>query len=382
MWRSDPHGPAVIVDPYSSGALLAPAFTAAGVPVVAVVTGPRPPEVYASSYRPADFPEIITVTGDHAPAVDRLRRLRPRCVLAGCESGVELADAIAALVVPDVANVPEMAAARRHKGAMAEAVARAGLPVIAQICTDSPAEVAGWLEAAGLAGRDLVIKPPKSASTDGVTRVRGGHGWRQVFDGHLGRVNRLGIRNDRLLVQEYAVGVEYVVDTFSYEGIHTVTDVCRYRKVDNGPHMAVYDSMDWLPPDAPEIGDLVAYTRGVLDAVGVRYGAAHVEVMLTPGGCRLIEVGARAHGGGQPRFCRVATGDSQVDRTIRYFARRGSLPLGYELQQNVRVVFLISRSAGIVRNAEVLAGVRELDSHLHSALHLRKRSSSMIWRRT
>ena len=37
----------------------------------------------------------------------------------------------------------------------------------------------------------------------------------------------------------------------------------------------------------------------------------------------------------------------------------------------MRVVFLISRSAGIVRNAEVLAGVRELDSHLHSALHLR-----------
>lgn len=39
----DPDGPAVIVDPYSSGALYAPAFTAAGVPVVAVLSSPGHP---------------------------------------------------------------------------------------------------------------------------------------------------------------------------------------------------------------------------------------------------------------------------------------------------------------------------------------------------
>ena len=33
MSRSNPDGPAVIVDPYSSGGMYAPAFTAAGVPV-------------------------------------------------------------------------------------------------------------------------------------------------------------------------------------------------------------------------------------------------------------------------------------------------------------------------------------------------------------
>jgi biotin carboxylase len=174
MDARDPAGPAVIVDPYSSGALYAPAFREAGVPVVALVTAPAPPDVYAGSYRPEDFREIIIASDDPAAApvaIERLRALRPRCVLAGCESGVELADAVAPQVVPGVANRPETASARRHKGAMAAAVARAGLPIIEQLCTDDASEVEAWIEQAGLVGRDLVIKPPKSASAGFGLRV-------------------------------------------------------------------------------------------------------------------------------------------------------------------------------------------------------------------
>ncbi|WDZ83714.1 ATP-grasp domain-containing protein [Micromonospora cathayae] len=365
-----PAGPAVIVDPYSSGALYAPALTAAGVPVVAVLSAPQPPEVYAASYRPHDFAETVVVTGDTGPAVTRLRELRPRCVLPGTESGVEVADAIAPLVVPERANVPGLAAARRHKGEMAAAVRRAGLPVPAQLCTADPDEVARWLVASGLTGRDLVIKPPKSAGTDGVTRVRAGGDWRAAFFGLLGTRNQLGIPNDRVLVQEYVSGDEYVVDTFSHDGRHTVADVCRYRKIDNGGHMAVYESMDWLPPDAPEVTEVVAYARAVLDAVGLRFGAAHTEIMRTPDGCRLIEVAARPHGGGHPRFCRVATGDSQLDRAVRHLTG-GTVPTGYTLRRHVRVVFLISRAAGTVTNAEILDGVHTVPSLLHASIGVR-----------
>jgi hypothetical protein len=365
-----PAGPCVIVDPYSSGALFAEAFEKADVPVVAVVSSPAPPEVYASSYRPGDYGEIITFTDDLEAVVRRVRELQPRCVITGCESGVELTDAIAPAVVPETANVPELATARRHKGDMAAATARAGLPIIRQICTADAAAVGSWIAREGLGGRDLVIKPPKSASTDAVTRVPAGRGWRAVFDGLLGRPNRLGIVNDCLVVQEYAVGTEYVVDTFSHDGTHTVCDVCRYRKTDNGPHMAVYDSMEWLAPDDPVVVPLVAYAKDVLDAVGMRFGAAHVELMLTADGPRLIELGARAHGGGHPRFCRVATGDSQVDRTVRYFAALGSIPASYELLRHVLVVFLIARRAGVVRDAGAVDAIGDLPSYHFSVVNL------------
>lgn len=366
----DPAGPAVIVDPYSSGAMYAPTLTAAGAPVVAVLSAPEPPEVYASTYRPQDFPEIIAVTGDPGRAVARLRELRPRCVLPGTESGVELADAIAPLVVPDQANVPALAPARRDKGEMAAALRRAGVPALSQLATADPDEVERWLLDSGLAGRDLVVKPPKSAGTDGVTRVRAGDDWRPAFHELLGRPNRLGIRNDRVLVQEYATGVEYVVDTFSHDGVHTVADVCRYRKIENEGHMAVYESLDWLPPDAPEVDELVSYTRAVLDAVGMRFGAAHTEVMRTPQGCRLIEVAARPHGGGHPRFCRIATGDSQVDRAVRHLTGE-TVPEDYELVRHVRVAFLINRHEGVVTNADVLDGVHEMRSLAHASISVR-----------
>jgi biotin carboxylase len=292
-------------------------------------------------------------------------------VVAGTETGVELADALAARVVPNTANVPELAVARRHKWHMAEAVTAAGLPGLAQICTDDPEEVETWISRERLAGRDLVIKPPMSASTDGVTRVPEGRGWREAFAAQLGKVNQWGRVNDRMLVQEYATGTEYVVDTFTYEGKHTVTDVCRYRKIHNGTYMAVYESMEWLAPDDPGVPEVIAYTRGVLDAVGLKFGAAHVEVMRTEDGPRLIELNARPHGAGHPRFCRIATGDSQVDRTVRYFAGLGGIPDGYTLLQHTLIVFLISRSAGVVRNAETLDLVELLPSHQFSAIRVK-----------
>ncbi|MEG3626569.1 ATP-grasp domain-containing protein [Streptomyces poriticola] len=362
-------GPCVVVDPYSSGALFPEALRRQGVPVAAVVSSPSPPEAYASSYRPQDFPEVIVHDGDPDDVVRRVRALQPRCVVAGCESGVELAEQLASRVLPALGNVPELAEARRDKGRMAAAVHAAGLPVIPQICTSDAGEAAAWLERAGLAGADLVIKPPKSASTDGVIKVPGGADWRAVFDRQLGRVNQFGQIDDRLVVQKFVTGTEYVVDTFSHDGKHSLVDVCAYGKVDNGPHMAVYDTMRWLPPDDPAVPDLAEYVFGVLDAVGVRYGSAHVEVMGTVDGPVLIELGARPHGGGQPRFNRNATGDSQIDRTVRWLTG-GELPQSYELLTHQMCVFHIARRSGTVRNTGVLEEIRTLPSHHFSVQNL------------
>jgi biotin carboxylase len=362
-------GPAVIVDPYSSGALFAEAFGRHGVPVVAVVSSPRPPDAFASSYRPEDFPEILVFEGDLDVLARRVARLRPRAVLAGCESGVELAERLAPRVLPDRCNVPELADARRDKSRMAAAVAAAGLPIIPQICTSDPEQARAWLEREQLAGADLVIKPPKSASTDGVIKLPGGADWRAVFDRQLGRINEFGAVDDRLIVQKFLTGTEYVVDTFSHDGKHALVDICAYRKVDNGPHMAVYDTMRWLPPDHPAVPELAEYVFAVLDAVGVRFGSAHVEVMGTADGPVLIELGARPHGGGQPRFNRNATGDSQIDRTVRWLTG-GELPQAYELFRQQTCVFHIARRSGVVRSTAVLDVIRSLASHHFSVQNL------------
>ena len=366
-------GPAVIVDPYSSGSFFASAFAEVGIPVVALMSTNEPPDVYAKSFRPQDFEHILVADGeDLDDLIASLKKLEPRCILTGCESGVELTDRIGPVVLPELSNLPARSQARRHKGEMAEALRDAGVPSMRQICTNSIAEVADWIEREALQGHDLVIKPPKSASTDGVFKVQAGGNWREKFLMLLGSVNRLGITNDKLVVQEYLYGDEFAVDTVSYAGEHSVASICRYRKVDNGPFMAIYDRMDWMAADFPEAGVLRAYAIQVLNAVGMRYGTSHIEIMMTELGPRLIEIGARPHGGGHPQFCRHATGDSQVHRIARSFAESGLSRLDYELKTHLTVVFLLCRRGGHVTNRAALDAIQDLRSHHFSKIHIQQ----------
>src|SRR4051794_24313292 len=96
MMAYDPCGPAVIVDPFSSGAEYAPAFRATGVPVVGVLSRPEPPAVYLRSYRPSAFSKVLGIGDGLDALIGELARLRPRCILPGADSGVELADHLAA----------------------------------------------------------------------------------------------------------------------------------------------------------------------------------------------------------------------------------------------------------------------------------------------
>ncbi len=360
----------VVVDPFSSGNLLAPALRDRGLVPVAVTTE-NPPAMWAPTFRPEDFDRVLAHRGDLDDTAGLLRSSAPVGVIAGAESGVELADALAAALTPGRANDPRLAAARRHKGAMGAAVAAAGLPAVRQVCTADPAEVAAWIEREGLAGGDLVVKPPKSGGTDGVTHVPPGADWRVAFDRLLGERNAFGLVNEEVLVQEYLTGTEYVIDTCTFDGVHTVVDICVYRKLHNAGHMAVYDYMDWLPHDTPGHTELVEFAAAALDAVGFRFGAAHVEIMLTARGPRLVEVNSRLAGAGVPVYCRVATGDSQVDRLARYCAGDRGIPAGFTLHRTVRGVLFIAPTSGVLRNAEEYGKVRVLASHCASVVNVR-----------
>jgi hypothetical protein len=187
----------------------------------------------------------------------------------------------------------------------------------------------------------------------------------------LGKRNRLGLINDSLVIQEYVKGVEYVVDSFSYEGIHTINGICKYHKIDNGPFFAVYDHMQWLPMSDPKCSEIVDYARTVLSAVGMRFGAAHIEIMLTADGPKLIEIGARPHGGGHPEFSRIATGDSQIDRTVDYFTGHRKIPLDFSLCKQVMVIFLVCRKNAVVCNIDKLFdGLKTLASYYKSYINI------------
>ncbi len=353
---------AVIVDPVGTGQEYPAAFRAAGVEPVAVLSAHEPPKPYRASWHPENFQYIHVFEGDLTALSEELRAYRPLCVIPGAEPGVDLADALVELVVPGTGNVEELAAARRDKWAMAKAMSRAGIPHLRQTCSADPAEIDHWLDESGLRGQRLVVKPPKSVGTDNVHIVQPGQDWHPFFEQIYGGLNAAGVINEAVLVEEFAEGTEYLIDSYSMAGEHGLVDVCRYTKLQRGDRIGIYDLVDFMPPNHPDVLELWPYTRRVLDAVGIRNGCGHTEVIITANGPRLLEVASRPAGGGHQMITKLATGTNHILRTVAHRVR-GEFEAGYQLVQHVCSVVISAPRTGIWRNAEIFDHVDSLATY-------------------
>jgi hypothetical protein len=349
----------VVVDPYSAGKGIAPAFGERGVESIAVLTTPEPPAGLAKSWLPDNYREVHVLT-DLDELAAKLAGHDPIAVVPGTETGVESAEALSELIVPGRSNVLTLSSARRDKWQMAVALRTAGVPHLRQISSDSADEVAGWLRREGLENSSIVLKPQESGGTDDVFVSMPGDDWREKFHRILGCVNKLNLRNDKVLVQELAVGTEYEVDTYSVDGRHGLAAVWRYAKERRGDRLGIYLSNTFVSPEDPVVDVLFDYVCQVLDATGVRNGPAHVEVMITDEGPKLIEIGARLAGAEQQELTFLGARESQITRMVRHRVDDDS-PVGrYVLHQHVKSVYLSSPAAGVLRNAERLDRLESL----------------------
>lgn len=356
---------AVVVDPVGTGQEYPVAFGEAGVATVAVLSAAEPIHHYRDTWHPENFVAVHRFDGDLARLAGQVRGYRPRCVVAGAETGVELADALCEQVLPGTGNPPAPPGTpclRRDKWAMAQAVQRAGLPHLRQFCSSDPAEIEAWLRDTGLAGSRFVLKPAASAGTEDVYVIAPGADWRPYFHQIIGKLNTLELRNEAVLVGEYAPGTEYLIDSYSVDGRHGLVDVCRYVKSRRGDRLGLYDLVEFLPPDHPAVAQVWPYAQRVLDAVQVRNGCAHTEVILGPDGPRFLEVGARPAGGGHQMITTLATGTNQIRRTVEHQVH-GVHHAGYQLVQHVCSVVINSPAAGVWDNPELFEVAKSLPTY-------------------
>ena len=102
------------------------------------------------------------------------------------------------------------------------------------------------------------------------------------------------------------------------------------------------------------------YTQKALDALGIRWGATHTEVMQTSEGPRLIETGARMCGGPVVGFAREATGSSQADKLVEIYTKGDVATKEYQFNKTLVPVFLKSPTKGKLANIEALAEASKL----------------------
>lgn len=351
-------GAAVVVDAYSTGARLAPRFAAAGLPVVHVQSNPRLPDFYSRAFQAENFVENVIHDGDLEATAARLAAHDPAFVVVGAEPGVPLADALSErLGLPS--NGSALSAARRDKNAMSEALRRAGLRAAEALKTGDAIEAVTWAAARG--GDPVVVKPLDSAGTDGVSICKDGAAIEAAFAANLGRPNALHGANEELLVQELLQGTQLFVNSISWDGVHHVSEVWRDNKLRVGANF-IYDYEELLPRHGEQQDQVVPYVESVLDALGIRFGPAHTEVMLTATGPVLVESGARMHGSVPDEIVDRCTPSHQTLTAEAYLdpksvGRRAQQ--SYELAAGAYCVMLISQHEGRIVSD---AGMREIEA--------------------
>jgi biotin carboxylase len=360
-----------IVDGYSTGGFLARALRRHGFECVHVQQGHEAPGFYRDSFRSAEYAATIVCDGDSAQVVAEVSKYDPAFVLPGHESGVELADLLAdRLALP--ANGMERSRARRDKHLMADALRQAGVAAPEGIVTASIEELAAWADARG--HWPVVVKPVASAGTDNVIFCSDETAVRTAYRQIIGSVDILGRPNQTVLGQEFLDGTEYFVNTVSRDGQHHVAEIWRYAKrlVPGGGFI-----YDWEEP-LPYLGEvqtlLREYVQQVLDALDIRYGPAHSEIMLTSRGPVLVETGARLAGSIIPSVVSRVFGTNHVELTAEAYAAPSAFDrrLGrvYELRSHLRYVSLISPIAGKVRSLAGFNEIRDLPSFADMNLQL------------
>jgi biotin carboxylase len=316
MTTQTPHryNTGVVVDAYSAGNFLPGAFAAAA-PQLELVHVQGTLELLTTMSPPnlENFARNIVRQPDgETELMEELRTLHPGFVIPGQESAVELADRLSeALGLPT--NGTALSEARRDKYEMAETLRRAGLRCARQFKTSDPQEAAAWARQEG--HYPVVVKPLASAGTDGVyicsdvAEALAAARWVLASSDIFGRPNR------QVLVQSYLDGTEYIVDAVSADGARHVCGVWEYDKTLLPSGKRIYDRDVLADSDTATVKELSAYTEQVLDALGIRWGAAHAEVIMTADGPALVEVGARLNGNLDPGFHDLVTGANQAGLT-------------------------------------------------------------------
>ena len=211
-------------------------------------------------------------------------------VMPGTESGVFLAEKLAnALSLP--CNDMNLTLARRDKYYMQKQLEEQGVPCIRSKLVRTAQEAIDWYRSNGMV--KVVLKPRMDAGGIGFHLCETEAEIEKAFEGLYGQKSCFGedLESPDVLIQEYVTGEEIIVNHVSNNGVHELTDIWIYDK-----YGAIYSYAETINVLTAKYSDVVRYTQKALDALGIRVGPTHSEIMLTEKGPLLMETGARPMG--------------------------------------------------------------------------------------
>jgi hypothetical protein len=153
------------------------------------------------------------------------------------------------------------------------------------------------------------------------------------------------------------------------QGTIVVTDVWKYAKT----VQARYSSAEICDPNDPSLESIISYATGVAQAVGIHFGAGHVELKAQEqgDGCYvdpvMMEVGARLSGGRKATMTQAALNGEWDPFVALIDSHSGIQPQvmdSYTPKHFVRHLFLPIEKSGTVERVQIdMAELPSMHSH-------------------
>lgn len=374
----------VIVTPYSTGCCIAKEVKSRGYKLICLwsagfseVMKTHVPMTCKDLAYDAVLEEQATLEETALLVLEEARQMSFNIVACMCggEAGVDLADALSERLglLTNGTDIPN----RRDKKVQQELVKAAGLRSVRQASGSTFDEVQDFLK---MEQYPLILKPVDSAGSDGVKLCRSFEDAKEHFHYLMDQHDMVnGGSCGEVLCQEYLKGDEYVVDHVSVNGIHKTCMIWVYEKQPvNGGDFVYFGDVP-VDSETPEAKVLIPYVRGVLDALGIKNGPTHGEVILTEDGPCLVEMNCRALGGDglfMPLCSAITGGYNQVEATVdayldkEQFDRLPDKPPSPFLAAG-QCVDLVSFASGTVKATPGYDVIKLLPSFVHLETHIK-----------
>ncbi|WP_100448872.1 ATP-grasp domain-containing protein [Glycomyces xiaoerkulensis] len=224
----------------------------------------------------------------------------------------------------------------KDKHAMRRRMAERGLPAVAAAPASSPAQVASCAERIGY---PAVAKPVDGAGSVGVRILRNRDDAQALGDRPV----------TAWLVEEFLDGPEFSVEAFSQDGEHRIVAVTEKHllpnRVEIGHTVPAALPPAWRDEAATEVARF-------LDAMELRRGPSHTEVIFTRDGARIVESHNRVGGDKIADLVRLATGVDLIGLTFRQAVAPIELPDAHTRTDRAASIRFLTPPPGVVERIE------------------------------
>lgn len=352
---------AIIVDAYGPAKNYIYYFNQKGIGCIHIQSTLDPISAL-SKFSPDDYLYNIVHDGNLDDTLKKVKSAEEKLngkvvsVIAGIEPGVLLADLLSERMQL-ITNGTLLSSARRDKYLMAKELQKKGIEVPDFLKSNKIVDITSWVEKRN--EFPVVIKPLDSAGSDGVYICNDIEDVIKACNANIGKGNILGKMNDYVLIQSFLKGKEYVINTVSCSGHHFVSDMWISSKTLLDGYGFIYDKEEIISLDTEIAHQITSYCYSVLDALGIKFGPAHIELMMTEAGPALIEIGARMGGGVNTRVTDFCVGHNQVELTVDSYVDPDSFfsktSKKYELKNHGIMMLLSSDKEGEITDIPLMS---------------------------